>query len=294
MQSLTLRNNSRTIIKEQTQNDIEKFYNEATEDYQFWSKDFNMHFGYFRLGKTNVFRRDSMLNEMNRQVWNRINIQNSSSEIVDFGCGMGATMRYFQKQAPTLNLKGISISEFQVEYGNQLLNRGNAEILKGNYLQTPFQDSSKDAVIAMESLCHCGHSERAFEEANRVLKQGGKFVITDAFLTKNEGDFSLIPKWVYKHLCNAWGLPRLGYIKQVKKQLQKAGFHDVEVENISWRIAPSVLHVPIAIPTFILKKIWKGKKVKAESWKNLKGSLFALLSGLFQRNFGYFIITARK
>ena len=24
------------------------FYNEATEDYEFWSNDFNMHFGYFR------------------------------------------------------------------------------------------------------------------------------------------------------------------------------------------------------------------------------------------------------
>ena len=23
------------------------FYNEATEDYEFWSRDFNMHFGYY-------------------------------------------------------------------------------------------------------------------------------------------------------------------------------------------------------------------------------------------------------
>ena len=32
-----------------------EFYNEATEDYEFWSKDFNMHFGYFKLFKTNPF-----------------------------------------------------------------------------------------------------------------------------------------------------------------------------------------------------------------------------------------------
>ena len=40
--------------------DMIDFYNEATEDYEFWSKDFNMHFGYYRPLKTNIFKRDSM------------------------------------------------------------------------------------------------------------------------------------------------------------------------------------------------------------------------------------------
>lgn len=30
-----------------TANNFVDLYNEATEDYEFWSKDFNMHFGYY-------------------------------------------------------------------------------------------------------------------------------------------------------------------------------------------------------------------------------------------------------
>jgi len=47
-------------------------YNEATEDYKFWSKDFNMHFGYYIPFKTNPFKRDTMLNEMNNQIFKRL------------------------------------------------------------------------------------------------------------------------------------------------------------------------------------------------------------------------------
>ena len=45
------------------------FYNEATEDYRFWSNDLNMHFGYFVPLKTCVFKRDGMLNRMNDEVF---------------------------------------------------------------------------------------------------------------------------------------------------------------------------------------------------------------------------------
>ncbi|GAB1858617.1 hypothetical protein MHTCC0001_34570 [Flavobacteriaceae bacterium MHTCC 0001] len=48
------------------------FYNEATKDYKHWSKDFNMHFGYYIPFKTNLLKRDSMLNEMNNQALKRL------------------------------------------------------------------------------------------------------------------------------------------------------------------------------------------------------------------------------
>ena len=58
-QTINLSNHS-----EQNRLEMVDFYNEATEDYEFWSKDYNMHFGYFIPFKTNPFKRDSMLNEI--------------------------------------------------------------------------------------------------------------------------------------------------------------------------------------------------------------------------------------
>ena len=37
------------------QSDFIDLYNEATEDYEFWSKDFNMHFGYYIPFKKKIF-----------------------------------------------------------------------------------------------------------------------------------------------------------------------------------------------------------------------------------------------
>ena len=50
---------------------IQAYYREATADYHEWSKQFNMHFGYYRRGLS-PFRREGMLNEMNKEVLNRL------------------------------------------------------------------------------------------------------------------------------------------------------------------------------------------------------------------------------
>jgi hypothetical protein len=43
------------------------YYEEAGPDFGQWSAGFNMHFGFYRPGM-NPFRREPMLNELNRQV----------------------------------------------------------------------------------------------------------------------------------------------------------------------------------------------------------------------------------
>ena len=68
----------------------------------------------------------------------------------------------------------------------------------------------------------------------------------------------------------------------------------MHVEDISFRVAPSVLHVPFAITGFILKKIFRKEHLKPQSLNNLKGSLFALIAGLHMKSFGYYMISAEK
>ena len=274
--------------------DLRDFYNEATEDYEFWSKDFNMHFGYFDFLKTNPFKRDDMLNEMNKQVLNRLNLENERGLLLDFGCGMGGTMRYALKQKPKLAAIGVTLSEFQVKEGNKLLKSLNGLILKQNYNNTSLASKSADGVIAIESLCHSGHDISSFKEAYRTLKPRGRLVIADAFLKKDVDQLCPGSLLAYQKLCKHWSLERLGDIQSVILDLKKAGFKKVNVEDISFRVAPSVLHVPFAIVGFIFKKLFRSKSLKRESLHNLKGSFYALVSGLHMRSFGYFIVSCVK
>ncbi|MBF8150332.1 methyltransferase domain-containing protein [Winogradskyella sp. F6397] len=270
------------------------FYNQASEDYEFWSHDFNMHFGYFIPFKTNPFKRDSMLNQLNAQVIKRLKIDNQKHRLVDLGCGMGATMRYAINQHKNIITYGVTLSEFQVKEGNKLLKGKNGIILKENYNNTSFQSNSFDSALAIESFCHSGHSTKSLQEAHRILKPGGQLVIADAFLKKEQSELCKGGNYAYHRLCDHWSLEKLETYYFIKNQLQALGFNTIKIENASLRVAPSVLHVPFAITGFILKKILSFKSIKRESFHNLKGSFFALLAGLHMKSFGYYIITATK
>ncbi|MEW7292273.1 methyltransferase domain-containing protein [Aquimarina sp. 2304DJ70-9] len=277
-----------------TKRNIIQFYDEATEDYEFWSKDFNMHFGYYIPFKTNLFRRDSMLNEMTQQVFNRLSVSVRNSLVADLGCGIGGAMQYGLRKYPLLNIIGVTLSTFQVNEGNKRLKHKNGLILEENYCNTSFKSNSIDGAYAIESLCHSGHDKQALQEAYRILKPNSKLVIADAFLKKNEEQLCIGSNYCYEQLCKGWSLEGLGSISEVQCNLEKIGFKNIQIEDISFRVAPSVLHVPFAITGFILKKLLKRENLKPQSLKNLKGSLFALLSGLHMRSFGYYLITAEK
>lgn len=282
------------LKKSATKEKIIRFYDEATEDYEFWSADFNMHFGYYIPFKTNIFKRDSMLNQMNQQVFDRLQIPKQNSLVADLGCGIGATMRYGLRKYPLLHSIGVTLSSFQASEGNKRLQHMNGLILEENYCHTSFKTNSIDGAYAIESFCHSGHSKNALQEAYRILKPNSRLVIADAFLKKDAEQLCPGSKYCYEQLCKGWSLQGLGNIHKIRQDLEQIGFNDITIQDVSYRVAPSVLHVPFAITGFILKKLFNKKTLKPQSWKNLKGSLFALLSGLHTRSFGYYLITAKK
>jgi len=216
-----------------------------------------------------------MLNEMNRQVQLRLGLSNTKETIADLGCGMGGTMRFLMKNYPQLYTLGVTLSDFQVSEGNKLLKHTKGVIVKENYENTSFTDSSLDGAVAMESFCHSGHSYSTLKEAYRILKPTKKLVIADAFLKKDPKDLCLTSKLSYEGLCKRWSLDGIGVIDQVKKDLQAIGFNKVIIEDISLKVAPSVLHVPFAIPTFLMKQFFIGKKIRKQSWNNLIASFYS-------------------
>src|ERR1700722_19793055 len=98
---------------------LEEYYPEGGPDSAAWSREFNMHFGFYRWGM-NPFDREPMLEQMNVEVLERLRIDPTrQSHIVDLGCGLGATLRSLARRLPLASLTGVTRVPWQVEQARE-------------------------------------------------------------------------------------------------------------------------------------------------------------------------------
>jgi cyclopropane fatty-acyl-phospholipid synthase-like methyltransferase len=297
-ESIDLLNDSGKVLSKKDR--VITYYENAGPDYQAWSKNYNMHFGYFEKG-INPLNREAMLENLNLQVFKRLQIERyAHGTIADFGCGLGASLRFGVKHFPNIKMKGITIVPWQVAHAGELCKQSPAssriEILEADYTRTRFEPNSIDAVIAIESSCYAAGDNKAdlLKEIHRVLKPGGKFVISDGFL-KHGKPLNKFLDTAYNTLCNSWALDELGNIQEVERTLQWLGFYNIKVEDISLNVAPSVAHVPWTVFTFLIKQFIAGKKkMSKERWDNLKSPLLTMILGSARSHFGYYLVSGTK
>ena len=162
-----------------------------------------------------------------------------------------------------------------------------------DYTATGLPGGTFDAAYAIESWCHArGPGKRAVvEEAARLLKPGGRLVIADCFVTRKN-----VPWWVrgaYARWCRSWAITEMAEVGAVRAALEESGFADIRFEDVSWRVAPSIAHVPYVSMRFLLTELVRGKLSK---WRrrHVVASVLSIVLGLCRGSFRYYLVTARK
>jgi MPBQ/MSBQ methyltransferase len=282
-------------------NTIKDYYTVAGPDYEAWSKNFNMHFGYCKKF-TDIFSLEKMLNRMNEEVVQHLNIDVAKpTSIVDLGCGVGTVARYAAKKYPLSKLTGVSIVDFQLRKGEELIGKeklaNRVQLIKDNYEALHFADESFDKAYALESACHANGSNKELfiREMARVLKTRGQFCIADGFL-KHDKKLPWLFEKIYRKIINCWALPCFGNINDFTATLKEYGLKEIVVKEISVQIAPSVAYVPYTCIKFFLTELWRTKtlRLKKERWNNVYAPLLGMILGLYHKHFGYYIISGDK
>jgi len=258
-----------------------------------------MHFGYYKFGM-NPFKREPMLDEMNKKVFENLKLTDDDLVVYDLGCGLAAPIRTFAKMYPEKKVKGITIVEWQIHEAERMNNEagidGNIEITLGDYTKLTYADNSADAVYALESCCHTeGLDKAAFvEEMMRVLKPGKRFVVVDGFLKREPKLFGPILWYCYNSIIKGWALPSFPLVGMFTEKIKNCGGDNIEVKDLSFRIAPTALHAPFAVIHFFIKKMIQGEKLNAVRLGHLKSCFLGLALGMYRRSFSYCMVTGVK
>lgn len=287
------------------QKTIIEYYSKAGMDYEPWSANLNMHFGYFRKG-LNPFNRESLLDEMNHQICQRLGLHQDKMLspghkprcVIDLGCGVGATARYCARHYLGVTVKGVTIVPWQVEHANNM----NMGLLDGkrlsyelaDYRALPCLDESYDAAYAIESSCYdFGTDKLAFlKEAYRALKPGASLVVADGFRKTRKAN--VLFEFAYQKVCQGWFLDTFANIDDFTQAMGAVGFKDIVIEDASWRVAPSVLHVPWVSIKYLFTHIFSRTGNKRIQFSHFLAPMMGLFVGLQRKHYAYYIISAKK
>jgi tocopherol O-methyltransferase len=185
-----------------TKKDISEYYNTTQIHYEKWwdlKNSLSLHYGIWGEGIKNfaqsIANTDRILMELSDI--------SESDRILDAGCGVGGAAIYLSSNK-NVHVVGITLSEKQYNFATQLAKErnldGKVSFYLMDYTQTSFDSESFDVVWACESMSSAQDKLTFIHEAYRVLKKGGRLILSDFFLT-NEDQIdknSWIKKWTQK------------------------------------------------------------------------------------------------
>lgn len=133
--------------------------------------------------------------------------------VLDAGCGAGHTA---MTVAPhSRRVVAFDLSEAMLAQVRQLATEkglSNVETKQGDVEQLPFEEGTFDTVVSRYSAHHWPNPAHALREFNRVLKPGGRFILSDIVSPPEPAQDSFLqtlellrdPSHVRDHTLNQW------------------------------------------------------------------------------------------
>ena len=104
-----------------------------------------------------------------------------AKQLLDIGCGGGATIGRLARLAPEAKVTGVDYSPVSVQeskdYNENLIREGRVEVIEASVEELPFADDTFDRITTVESFYFWPDPQENLKEVRRVLKPGGRFFL---------------------------------------------------------------------------------------------------------------------
>lgn len=164
---------------------VETYYNKAQRFYEFFWDKLGLHYGLWTEGVKN--RKEAIQNE-NEVLANLAGIKEGDL-VLDAGCGVAGSGIWLAKNRKAEVIE-LNIVRKQLNKGIRLAEkntvRNNLIFTQADYQRVPYKDQCIDVVWSLESIEHSDDTAGLINEFYRVLKPGGRIVVTGTFKGSNE------------------------------------------------------------------------------------------------------------
>lgn len=153
-------------------------------------------------------------------------------EILDIGAGYGGGARRLVRNHGAKHVTCLNIAVVENAKNRKLTDEAGLsdriDVIDGSFDDLPFDDAGFDAVWSQDAILHAPDRRAVLDEVARVLKPGGRFILTDPMQADGlENTAALRPIYDRIHL------PDLASFGFYERELLARGFEKVEVADMS-------------------------------------------------------------
>ncbi len=267
-----------------TPQDVANYYDQTDNHFRIWwkmNKSMGLHYGVWQKGIKNLS--DAILNT--NSLLMKMGEIKESDVVLDAGCGVGGSTIFLAKNLGC-KVTGITLSEKQTRTASKFAEQHGVSHLVSfkmmDYTKTSFPDNTFDVVWALESMQTAVDKSEFFKEVKRILKPGGRFLISDWFKSYN---YPMNEKKSMQMMNHYWAITELVTIEEFQTKTKKENFSFVQNRDATKEVAPTVRRVLVASYFGMYVSIFY--------------NIFIKRAGYFSRNhyktgFGQFIAYYRK
>ena len=151
-------------------------------------------------------------------------------KLLDIGCGTGYLINMLSKDYNAEYI-GLDLSPEMIKQAKSK-NIKNAIFVEGRSDEIPFDDNTFNIVTCSQSFHHYPDTDKAMQEARRVLKPGGLYILSDTGV----GFFKMlgvkIDDFIYRHFSNTEDC-NISYMEKTIKDMERNGFMIVKAEKVT-------------------------------------------------------------